>query len=74
MHPQQKTCDKTKHFVDFMQKMFVRDHAEPAPPLKEGEECWYLPCSGVHRSDWSLAQVLNMKVFHSAIYLLPGLI
>ncbi|XP_069809647.1 uncharacterized protein [Dendropsophus ebraccatus] len=37
-----------KHFVDFMQKVFDRDHAEPAPPLKEGEECWYLPSFGVY--------------------------
>lgn len=37
-----------RHFVDFMQNIFDRDHAEPAPPLKEGEECWYLPSFGVY--------------------------
>lgn len=37
-----------KHFVDFMQKMFEKDPAKPAPPLKEGEECWYIPCFGVY--------------------------
>lgn len=35
-------------FIDFMQKMFDNDQAEPAPPLKEGEECWYLPIFGVY--------------------------
>ncbi|XP_073405860.1 uncharacterized protein [Dendrobates tinctorius] len=37
-----------KHFIDFMQNIFDKDHAEPAPPLKEGEECWYLPSFGVY--------------------------
>ncbi|XP_053576923.1 uncharacterized protein LOC128666383 [Bombina bombina] len=37
-----------EHFVSFMQKMFENKHAEPAPPLKEGEECWYLPSFGIY--------------------------
>ncbi|XP_056399592.1 uncharacterized protein LOC130294132 [Hyla sarda] len=37
-----------KHFDDFMQKVFERDLAKPAPPLTQGEECWYLPCFGVY--------------------------
>ncbi|XP_044158322.1 uncharacterized protein LOC122944157 [Bufo gargarizans] len=37
-----------RHFVDFIQNIFDRGHAEPAPPLKEGEECWYLPSFGVY--------------------------
>ena len=36
------------HFVDFMQKVFDNGQAEPAPPLKQGEECWYLPIFGVY--------------------------
>ena len=29
-----------------MGKVFEDDHAEPAPPLMENEECWYLPTFG----------------------------
>lgn len=31
-----------------MQKIFEQDHAELAPPLQDGEECWYLPSFGVY--------------------------
>ncbi len=34
--------------IALMGKMFENNHAEQAPPLKEGEECWYLPISGVY--------------------------
>lgn len=44
----QKKMDMREHFVDFMQKIFDNDQAEPAPPLKPGEECWYLPIFGVY--------------------------
>lgn len=40
-----------KHFMDFMQGLFDRGHAEPAPPLKEEEECWYLPFFGVYHPE-----------------------
>ncbi|XP_075534566.1 uncharacterized protein LOC142568565 [Dermacentor variabilis] len=30
-----------------MDKMFKNGHAEKAPPVREGEECWYLPIFGV---------------------------
>ncbi|KAK0132197.1 hypothetical protein N1851_032987 [Merluccius polli] len=36
------------HFLAFMQKIFDQDHAELAPPLHDGEECWYLPSFGVY--------------------------
>lgn len=32
----------------FMEKIFINGHAEVAPPLKEDEECWYLPSFGVY--------------------------
>ncbi|XP_061908363.1 uncharacterized protein LOC133653277 isoform X1 [Entelurus aequoreus] len=35
-------------FFAFMQKIFDRNHAELAPPLEEGGECWYLPIFGVY--------------------------
>nr|XP_027238609.1 uncharacterized protein LOC113829610 [Penaeus vannamei] len=39
---------KREHFLDFMKKLLERGHAEIAPPLKENEECWYLPVFGVY--------------------------
>ncbi|XP_040197695.1 uncharacterized protein LOC120930586 [Rana temporaria] len=44
-------CNKPEmqeHFLAFMQKILDNLHAEPAPDLKEGEECWYLPSFGVY--------------------------
>ena len=37
-----------EQYVTFMRKIFANGHAEEAPPLKEGEECWYLPTFGVY--------------------------
>ncbi|MEE6522950.1 hypothetical protein FKM82_021610 [Ascaphus truei] len=31
-----------------MQKIFLSGHAESAPPLREDEECWYLPSFGIY--------------------------
>ncbi len=31
-----------------MQNIFDRDHAEVVPPLREGQETWYLPIFGVY--------------------------
>ena len=39
---------KREHFVAFMKRIFDSNHAEIAPPLKENEECWYLPLFGVY--------------------------
>ena len=36
------------HFIEFMENMLSKGHAEFAPPLKEGQECWYLPLFGVY--------------------------
>ncbi|KAI2662312.1 Dystrophin-1 [Labeo rohita] len=38
-----KKPEMEQQFVTFMNKLLENDHAEPAPPLKEGEECWFLP-------------------------------
>ncbi|XP_053577874.1 uncharacterized protein LOC128667035 [Bombina bombina] len=43
-----KKPEMKEHFVNFMQKIFDHDQAEPAPPLEAGEECWYLPIFGVY--------------------------
>ncbi|XP_036952751.1 uncharacterized protein LOC119018863 isoform X1 [Acanthopagrus latus] len=47
-----KTLEKRpkmkEDYVNFMQKMIDNDQAEPAPPLDEGKEHWYLPSFGVY--------------------------
>ncbi|VDI62278.1 Hypothetical predicted protein [Mytilus galloprovincialis] len=43
MNPKQK-----EHILEFMNKMFVNKHAEKAPNLPIGNECWYLPFFGVY--------------------------
>ena len=43
-----KNPEKRKHITDFMAKVFERGHAEVAPPLTLGENCWYLPLFGVY--------------------------
>lgn len=37
-----------EHFLEFVQKMLLNNHAVVAPPLQEGLECWYLPSFGVY--------------------------
>lgn len=44
----ERKAEMKQHFVTFMQRIFDQDHAELAPPLAEGEECWYLPIFGVY--------------------------
>ena len=39
---------KREHFITFMTSIFEKGYAEVAPPLKEKEECWYLPIFGVY--------------------------
>ncbi|KAK0135218.1 hypothetical protein N1851_028960 [Merluccius polli] len=34
--------------LEFVEKMLTKKHAEIAPPLQEGQECWYLPSFGVY--------------------------
>ena len=41
-----KDEQKCEHMMTFVGKMLERGHAELAPPLKEGEECWFLPVFG----------------------------
>ena len=44
----EKRPDMSSHYITFMQNIFDRDHAELAPPLKTGQECWYSPTFGVY--------------------------
>ncbi|XP_077385858.1 uncharacterized protein LOC144023832 [Festucalex cinctus] len=48
----QRTLDRKpkmkEQFIHFMQNLFERNHAEPAPQLPKGKEHWYLPTFGVY--------------------------
>ncbi|KAI4874288.1 hypothetical protein NFI96_026210, partial [Prochilodus magdalenae] len=59
------------HFVTYMQKIFDRDQAEMAPPLAEGEECWYLPFFGVYhpRKHEQIRVVFDSSAQHHGISL-----
>ncbi|XP_054591066.2 uncharacterized protein [Nothobranchius furzeri] len=37
-----------KQYVVFMERIIANGHAEVAPPLREDEECWFLPSFGVY--------------------------
>ena len=39
---------KKLHFATFMEGIFEAGHAEIAPPLRDDQECWYLPIFGVY--------------------------
>lgn len=47
-HTLERKPDMKKQYMDFMQKIFKSNQAELAPPLKENQECWYLPTFGVY--------------------------
>lgn len=44
----QKKPHMQQQYVEFMGGIFSSGHAEIAPALKQGEECWYLPNFGVY--------------------------
>lgn len=35
-------------FLEFMEKILMKAHAEVALPVQPGQECWYLPLFGVY--------------------------
>lgn len=53
--------DEEKQFCAFMEKIFEKGHAEPAPPLKAHEERWYLLIFGVFHPKKN-----NIRVFDSS--------
>lgn len=44
----QKDPQKKANMVTFTQKIFDNGHAEVAPTLSPGQECWHLPIFGVN--------------------------
>lgn len=44
----EKRPEMKTHFLEFMEKMLSRGHAEVAPALSHNQECWYLPLFGVY--------------------------
>lgn len=42
------SSQKQEQVFEFMGKLLENGHAERAPKLNEGEECWYLPVFGVY--------------------------
>ena len=47
-HSLRKDPIKREHFISFMGQMLEKRHAEIAPRVINGEECWYLPIFGVY--------------------------
>ena len=71
----QRTLDRKPEmraqYVTFMGKIFENGHAEQAPPLREDEECWYLPTFGVYhpRKPGQIRVVFDSSAQHSGISL-----
>ncbi|KAL3977608.1 alcohol-forming fatty acyl-CoA reductase [Sarotherodon galilaeus] len=43
-----KKPEMQKQYLEFMEKIIANSHTEVAPPLREDEECWFLPSFGVY--------------------------
>lgn len=70
-HTLERKPEMKSHFLAFIQKIFHQDHAELAPPLRDGEECWYLPSFGVYhpRKPGQIRVVFDSSASHLGISL-----
>ncbi len=66
-----KKPEMKDHFISFMEKIFQSGHAEVAPPLGKGEECWYLPYFGVYhpRKPSQIRVVFDSSAQHKGVSL-----
>lgn len=62
---------KRDHMLTFMQGVIDEQHAEEAPPLKEGTECWYLPVFGVYhpKKPEKIRAVFDSSASHNGVSL-----
>ncbi|KAI3353805.1 hypothetical protein L3Q82_005027 [Scortum barcoo] len=44
----EKNTEMRDHYVEFMERLFSKSHAEHASPIRADQECWYLPSFGVY--------------------------
>ncbi|KAJ0049815.1 hypothetical protein NL108_003586 [Boleophthalmus pectinirostris] len=60
-----------QQYVEFMEGVFSHGHAEVAPALKQGEECWYLPTFGVYHPQKpnKIRVVFDSSAQHSGVSL-----
>lgn len=58
-------------YVEFMEAIFSNGHAEVAPELEQGEECWFLPTFGVYHPQKpdKIRVVFDSSAQHSGVSL-----